>query len=172
MRNNPQGKWNLIYLKITFLSTTQVSTLFISQGCFAEGLRMSLGYLTQEAVATWSENTTRWTFWFTMSNYSFPAQSVGRPNKHKKWCCDSQVFFKPTWQIRLREKRFTKSTISPSNLRDYLHESKVSRTGVSDINIYSYITIESRSRVGKTFNDSTRLGNSYLFSWKLSFGGD
>ena len=49
-----------------------------------------------------------------MSNYSFPAQSVGRPNKHKKLCCDSQVFFKPTRQIRLKKRKYTKSTISIS----------------------------------------------------------
>ena len=67
--------------------------------------------------------------------------------------------------MKLQGQLCNDSSISPSNQQDYWHESKVSTTGVSVINIYGYITIDLLSRVGMTFNskNSTTLGNSYLF---------
>ena len=58
--------------------------------------------------------------------------------------------------IKVKGQLCKDTGVSPSNQHDYEHESKVSKTGISDINIYGYITIDSRSRKGKTFND----GNS------------
>ena len=95
----------------TEISTRLKSTIFISQCSFRGGIAVVIWIINREAVATWRERTARWTFWSIISNYSFPAQSVGRPKKHKKWCCDSQVFFKPTRQIRLKKMKYNKYTI-------------------------------------------------------------
>ena len=113
----------LTHLKFAFRMSFRDSNIdpFEVSAFYLTGLfsRMGYGY---HSIINWRTccHVKRNKFWSIMSNYSFPAQSVVRPNKHKKWCCDSQVFFKPTRKIRLKKRKYTRSTVSISALWIFL----------------------------------------------------
>ena len=95
----------------TVISTRFKSTHFTLQACFRGGVADVIRIINSRTYCYVKRKNNPLHILVVYEQVLFPSSSVGRPNKHNKWYCDWQVFFKPTQEIRPIKGKYTSTNI-------------------------------------------------------------
>ena len=121
----------------TVISTRLKSTHFILQACFRGEVTDVIWIINSKTCRFVKRKNNPLHILVNYERVLFPSSSVGRLNKHNEWCCDSQVFFKPTREIRPIKRKYTSTIIGKKSLQfQFLHHGSFVIHLARDLTVY------------------------------------